>query len=438
MNYRSNLKIPWALIIIIFLINRSADAQSIWKQDHLLGDWNGVRTSLSDGGIDFSVIYTGDVISNLSGGLSRQTVYLDNIDLTAAFNTEKLFNWQGGSIFIYGLGNQGKNPSDYIGDIQTADNIAAFNTWKVYEAWVQQILFNDHLSVLAGLYNLNSEFQDLESSGLFLNSSHGIGIAFSQSGSNGPSIFPTTSLALRLKFELEKSIYIQTALFNGTAGDPADPYGTKIIFPQHDGILSATELQYYINTSGDNDEEEYRESRNRLGRFGESDYKGKFAFGYWIYSAKFPEIESINSANKLIAGNMGFYFIGEYKISGQGGVTDKGLTVFSRIGFANSKINRFVSYTGIGAVYTGLIPGMDDDQLGIALAGAHNGEQYIAMMKNANQPSAESEWNIELSYLCNLAPWLSLQPDMQYVINPDTNPLIKNAFVADIRAAIVF
>ncbi len=438
MNCRAVRPILLITLSYILLTSRFARAQSIWERDHFLGNWNGLRTTLSEKGVDLSAVYTGDVFSDLTGGLQRRTVYLDNIDLTAAFNTEKLFNWQGGTIFIYGLGNQGKNPSKYIGDIQTADNIAAFSTWKIYEAWIQQILFNDHLSVLAGLYNLNSEFQKLESSGLFLNSSHGIGKAFSQSGRYGPSIFPTTSLALRFKIKLGKSIYFQTAVFNGTAGDPADPNGTKITFPHRDGILSASEIQYYLDTPHENDEEGYRESRNRLGRFGESDYKGKFAAGFWIYSAGFPAIGKESSVKKLITGNVGFYFIGEYKILGPQGVTGKGLTVFSRIGFANPGINRFVSYTGAGAVYTGLIPGRDDDQIGIALAGVHNGSQYIAAMKIVNRRVAESEWNIELSYLCNLSPWLSLQPDMQYIINPDTDPLIKNAFAAGIRVVVNF
>jgi carbohydrate-selective porin OprB len=54
-------------------------------------------------------------------------------------------------------------------------------------------LLDNQFSVLAGLYELNSEFYRLQSAGLFLNSSFGIGPEFSQSGLEGPSIFPSTS-----------------------------------------------------------------------------------------------------------------------------------------------------------------------------------------------------------------------------------------------------
>ena len=70
---------------------------------------------------------------------------------------------------------------------------------KLYEAWFEQTLFDDRLSFKAGLYDLNTEFDVVETAGLFINSSHGIGPDFSQSGVNGPSIFPTTSLGIRVK-----------------------------------------------------------------------------------------------------------------------------------------------------------------------------------------------------------------------------------------------
>ena len=419
---KSNRALILMTFYFIIFINTNINAQSIWSRVRLSGSWYGLRTDLTNKGIDLNAVYTGDVFSDLSGGIERQTVYLDNIDLKLNLNTEKLFNWSGGTIFIYGLGNQGKNPSKYIGDVQTVDNIAAHSTWKLYEAWIQQSFLKNRLSLLAGLYNLNSEFQVIESAKLFLNSSHGIGKAFSQTGRNGPSIFPTTTLAFRIKFELSNNFLVQSAVFNGTSGDPFNPNGTKITFPNHDGILSVTELQYAINNQIEN----------------ENNLTGKFTAGLWLYSAKFPEVGTTYSDNKILNGNLGFYLMGEYKIFGDGGINDKGLNVFSRLGFSNSKINRFVSYLGFGVEYNGLFTGRNRDQLGLAFAGIYNGREYISLQEKYNIKTASSEMNIELTYLYNVLPWLSLQPDFQYVIHPDTNPMIKNALAAGIRCVINF
>ncbi|MGE0682955.1 MAG: carbohydrate porin, partial [Candidatus Binatia bacterium] len=171
---------------------------SFWRQDTVTGGWNGMRTSLLEQGVSLEAVYTGEMFSNLSGGLRRKAVYLDNVDLMLTIDTERAFGWEGGRFFLYGLGNQGGNPSEHIGDIQIASNIEAPDTWKVFEAWFQQNLFRNRLSLLAGLYDVNSEFAVLKTADLFLNSSFGIGHAFAQSGKNGPSIFPATSLGLRM------------------------------------------------------------------------------------------------------------------------------------------------------------------------------------------------------------------------------------------------
>ena len=72
--------------------------------------------------------------------------------------------------------------------------------------------------MLVGLYDLNTEFDALESAGLFLNSSQGIGPEFAQSGLNGPSIFPTTTLGLRAKWAPGSRFYLESVVLNGLAG----------------------------------------------------------------------------------------------------------------------------------------------------------------------------------------------------------------------------
>lgn len=57
----------------------------------------------------------------------------------------------------------------------------------------------------------------------------------------------------------------------------------------------------------------------------------------------------------------------------------QGLALFARAGLANKHVNRFSAYTGAGAVYTGLFPGRDSDQLGLGFALVHDGEPYIGI-----------------------------------------------------------
>jgi len=51
-------------------------------------------------------------------------------------------------------------------------------------------------------------------------------------------------------------------------------------------------------------------------------------------------------------------------------------------GIADPDVDQFLSYTGAGAVYTGLIPRRDGDTLGSAVAAAHNGDPFIVKLKS--------------------------------------------------------
>ena len=49
-----------------------------------------------------------------------------------------------------------------------------------------------------------------------------------------------------------------------------------------------------------------------------------------------------------------------------------------------------------------------------------------------------AETAIELSYLAQIAPRLAVQPDVQYVIHPNTDSRLRNAMVAQLRVELKF
>ena len=195
------LAIISGLVSVIQPIDSFAQSQSVWDKPALLGDWGGNRPALADQGLEFNFVYTGEFFHNATGGLSRDTEYLGNFDATLAIDAEQWAGWTGASFYFYALGNHGGSPSEHSGDLQGISNIDAPNALKLYEAWYQQKFFGDRMSLLFGLYDLNSEFDSIDTASLFINSSHGIGPDFSQSGQNGPSILPDhiAGIALQIR-----------------------------------------------------------------------------------------------------------------------------------------------------------------------------------------------------------------------------------------------
>src|SRR5258707_14896798 len=168
-----------------------------------------------DDGVQPGLVYDGAAFDDLAGGVRRGTTYLGTLHLQLTVDGLRVAGMRGTTLFVEGLNIHGGHPSDFAGDAQGVSNLEGPGRWMLYEAWVQQNLFRDRLSMLIGRYDLNTEFYRLQSAGLFLNSSFGIGPEFSQSGRSGPSIFPDPSVGGRIAWKPARGVVLRTATFDG-------------------------------------------------------------------------------------------------------------------------------------------------------------------------------------------------------------------------------
>lgn len=114
----------------------------------------------------------------------------------------------------------------------------------------------------------------------------------------------------------------------------------------------------------------------------------------------------------------------------------QGLNGFLRVGAARESVNQTGRYLGAGLVYTGLLRGRDADQLGFAVAAAFNGDSFKRARRIDGLPVDRAEVNLELSYRMPITDWLTLQPDLQYIIDPGALGELKNALVLGLRFEI--
>jgi len=347
---------------------------------------------------------------------------LSNFDIIINLNLQSILGWKGAHLTTYFLVNHGGEPTEYAGAIQGISNIAAHDTWKLYEIRFEQFLLDGDLSLLTGLYDLNSEFDTREFSGIFMNPSHGIGPEFAMTGHNGPSIFPTTSLAFRVSYNFSDSWNLKTAVFDGVPGDLNNPDGTSIVFAEGDGLLLTSEINF-TNGSDEVDSEYF-----------------KYAFGGWYYTGEFEALTDVDVlGNPLLQkGNYGFYGSAEKFLFNEGNNKTEGLGVFVRFGWANNNVNQVNSYFGAGINYIGLIPGRDEDVFGISLAAAHNNQKCQDLLLKQNIELKDFEYIFEFTYSLNLSDWLQVQPDVQYVINPGAYHKNNHSFVYGTRLQIGF
>lgn len=117
---------------------------------------------------------------------------------------------------------------------------------------------------------------------------------------------------------------------------------------------------------------------------------------------------------------------------------DQGARAFLRTGTSDEVVHQLSSYIGAGLVYTGALGGRNQDQLGMAVAMAFNGQRFRAMRRQEGTVVDGSEVALELTYLAILPFGLSLQPDLQFIINPGTERSRSNALVLGIRTGMAF
>lgn len=356
------------------------------KNNGFLNSWKHIRSSWDKIGIGFEGAYKIDVFSNVKGGLNQKTNQLANLDLKWTVDAEKFLGLKNATIFLYGLGTHGENVSESVGDVQGVNNIEAPDTFKLFEAWMEQKFLRGKASLLIGLHDLNSEFYVTESSSLFIHSSHGIGPDFSQTGLNGPSIFPQAALGVRLRVQPDSSFYFQTLVSDAVSGCPDVPKGTHMHLHNGEGALLV-----------DND-------GNPLKR----------------------------------GGNSGLYLAFERNVFREKKSPSQGLTLFTRMGTANSRVNQIGFFIGSGFVYKGLFGGRGEDELGFAAAHAVNGESYMKAQRDAGVPAENSETNFELTYCAEVFPGFVIQPDVQFVVNPGMGPSANDAFVLGARFEVSF
>ena len=253
------------LALLSPLATAEEDALPQWQEDTLTGNWDGARADLYRKGIDFGFTHKSDVLSNVSGGLKRGSAWLGHTEARLTLDLDKLWGWQETvANFVYQSDLGSKFNKNYVGAFVGVDNIeVGTNTALFYQAWLQKNFADGHVSLLAGLYPIDTEFNVPETSGIFLQPPYGMANEVAQSGVNGPAIFPLAALGVRAKLTSKNDdFYVQTAITDGVPGDPDNPHGTHIKLGDGDGTFSIIEFGYTPQALQETQSEVLEESEN--------------------------------------------------------------------------------------------------------------------------------------------------------------------------------
>ena len=342
--------------------------------------------------------YTTDLVANVSGGVDAGAAWLGRVDLTLEADGDAI-GLPGATLFLDLIYTHGPDFSGRrVGDAQVISNVQGDGVLRPYEAYVEVPLTAD-VSAKAGLVDLNTEF-DVQSVGsFFTNSSHGVGIDLSQTGRNGPSIFPVTSAAVLLRWESEQ-LSLGAGLFNAVAGDPDRPGRIRLTFPGEDGALLIAEAGARIAPLV------------------------RVQLGGWAYTS---HEALIDAPDRSAGGSMGAY--GQVELGLARG-EEPSLDGWVRAGTASGRTNRVTAYVGGGVTY-----GTDAGRIGFAVAHARQSGRAAGYFAVEEGPQRRAETSLELGFAARLTDFLMVQPAVHYVIHPGWRAGVRDALILGLRLA---
>ena len=129
---------------------------------------------LSDHIIAWKLIYYGETLGNLSGGLAQGAIYEGMAKLGVGVNLEKLAGLEEGVFYMDAIYPHGNSVTQkYIGDFNTVSNIDTTDGIRLYKLWLQKAFDDEKWSVRVGQIAADKECFVSDGASVYLNNAFG-------------------------------------------------------------------------------------------------------------------------------------------------------------------------------------------------------------------------------------------------------------------------
>lgn len=405
----------------------------------MLGDWDGQRTALQQQGIDFNVNYLMESATNLAGGYQSSTTarYTDQWMFSTHLDLEKLLGWQDTDFQATVTDRNGQNLSEQVANpkapmLSSVQEVyGRGQTWRLTQFRLRSGFFNDHVNLKLGRATVGEDFGTIESH--FQNLALGPGIP-GKSRSDRWMNWPVSQWMGRLQLNITPDVYVKVGFYN--QNDDNDNRGSGFHFSVNhsDGNLVPVEIGWQPKLGTDALQGNYR-----LGAYYSSAQGGVYhswqhgqygdtAHGYGAYAIVQQQLFALQHDNHR----------------------SLSLTLSQVM---HDKRTSKLDYTQTVALsWKGLFATRPQDEIGLGMARLHVNSAYSRMLERENEENGAqsvndatylpvirgSEYDYELYYSWSASPWLTLRPNLQYVVAPGADSSVKDAFVGGITASLTF
>ncbi len=376
----------------------------------------GLRDRLESTGIFVWASYTADLLGNPSGGRGLAFRYAKGLEIGLKFDLERIMNRKGLLLEVSGDYRGGHDLSRDIGNAFAPAQIFSIErrfgdgTVRLYRFSLEKLLLDDRLSLLAGRIGMGDDFLTSELYSNFVQAAFNSNPAGVVVNLPSFSVGPVSTWGGRVRYEGENwTLKGGISYADDTLGED-DKHGVDFSIRSDKGFIPIIQLGYKHN-----------QEKNA------TELPGNYSMAFYYDSNRF---ENLGDPAKSRYGNYGFYFHADQMVYAEPGTSlAQGLTSFlATTVMPLTDINSFPYFVMGGMVYKGLFPKRDNDTTTFGVAYG----QY------SDQLDKTYEVAIELTHEFQVTSWLSLQPDVQYILRPGGTGNIPDAWVLGLELELKY
>ena len=436
------LLLRWAMVLVLACLGGMPPVQPAWAQrgppdepgewvddprrKQLTGDWNGWRRWIDAQGIALRGHYIAEIAGNPSGGLAQGTTYSHQVDVGADLDLSTLIGLAGGSLHVTFTERTGYSLSQsFIGNLISVQEIwgQGQNVRLAELAYVQSAM-DGRLESRVGWIHASDDFATSPLYCYFMN--NGFCGQVATVINSGFSIFPTGTWGGRLKARPVDDIYLMSGVYEVNPTLALPPNGFKLSTAGATGVIVPAQLGWQP-------------------RVGPGQLPGHYRVGGYYDTSEAPYLGSpVGGTQSMATGRWGVWLQGDQMLYRPDPGSIRHLTAFAVFGYAGPATALLQTYWQLGLVKKGTFADRDHDQVGLAVNSSRFSSALVAAQNQANAlvPGStgvqSAETTIELNYRLQATPFLSLMPNVQYVIRPNGLATIADALVLGLQVKATF
>jgi porin len=396
-------------------------------------EWGGLRSALSERGVDLHIGYVSETASNVQGGEKELWRYADQWSIAALFDLERIVGINQAQFQVTVTDRNGRNLSidGHLGSLQEVQEIyGRGQTWHWTQFSYDQKYLGGRLDWKIGRLVSGEDFAD------FLCEFTNLALCGPPPGNIAINYWynwPVSEWGTRIKALFSGFGYLQFGAFEFSprylltrnALNLGEPGGSS-------GVLAPFEIGWQPHFGGGRD--------------------GTYKFGGWYNSSRAPDVvENRERKTLLLDGGQPYMHPGEYgeyvnflqRLTAPASSDPKrGLSAFFNATFADRRTSRLDSQIAAGLLFTEPFAPRYQDAIGLAVGRTHVNSRVAAAeslfnaSRAGNLPVQASEYVGEMFYSFQIARWLQLRPDVQYVYQPGGNTHTTNDVIVALRLSV--